>query len=90
MTISPENFETVSHENRSFEPPKAFADKARIGSETAYRELYERSIADPEGFWAEAAQDLHWLKAWDSVLDVSEAPCYKWFSGSQTNIVIIV
>ncbi len=86
MTSSPESFETVSHENRCFAPPQAFAEQARIGSEAAYLELYERSIADPEGFWAEAAQDLHWFKPWDSVLDSSEAPFYKWFAGSQTNI----
>ncbi|MGB0290802.1 MAG: acetyl-coenzyme A synthetase N-terminal domain-containing protein, partial [Opitutales bacterium] len=59
---------------------------ALIGSKAAYRELYERSIAEPEAFWAEAAQDLHWFKRWDSVLDASEAPFYNWYDGAQTNI----
>jgi acetyl-CoA synthetase len=86
MSMPPENFESVSHENRSFDPPKAFAEQAYVSSKTAYQDLYERSIAEPEAFWAEAAQDLHWFKPWDSVLDTSEAPCYKWFDGAQTNI----
>ncbi len=52
----------------------------------AYRALYERSIADPEAFWAEAASELHWFQPWECVLDSSEAPFFKWFRGSRTNL----
>ncbi|ADE54088.1 acetate/CoA ligase [Coraliomargarita akajimensis DSM 45221] len=78
--------ETVSHEHRKFSPLPEFAEQARIGSMEAYEELYARSIADPEAFWAEAAQELHWFKPWDSVLDESEKPFFKWFDGSRTNL----
>jgi len=50
-----------------------------------YEEIYRRSIDDPEGFWAEAAEPLHWSKRWDRVLDDSGAPFYRWFSGGKTN-----
>jgi propionyl-CoA synthetase len=50
-----------------------------------FDEIYARSINDPEGFWAEAAEDVHWYKRWDKVLDDSNPPFYRWFSGAETN-----
>ena len=50
-----------------------------------YDEVYRRSIADPEGFWAEAAEGVDWFRRWDKVLDVSGAPSTRWFVGAQTN-----
>lgn len=50
-----------------------------------YRETYADWQADPEGFWADAAESLHWDRKWDKVLDDSAAPIYRWFSGAQTN-----
>ncbi len=38
------------------------------------------------GFWEEEAENLHWFKRWDKVLDDSEKPFYKWFTGAKTNI----
>ena len=50
-----------------------------------YAEVHARSLADPEGFWGEAAKGLHWEKPWDKVLDGSNAPLYRWFSGGELN-----
>ncbi len=50
-----------------------------------YDEAYERSIKDPEGFWGEAAEDCHWEKKWDKVLDDSNKPFYRWFVGGEMN-----
>ncbi len=50
-----------------------------------YDEVYTRSLRDPEGFWGEAAEDVHWYKRWDRVLDTSCAPFYRWFSGGEVN-----
>ena len=50
-----------------------------------YDETYERSIGDPEGFWGEAAESVHWYKRWDRVLDDSNAPFYRWFTGAEVN-----
>lgn len=51
----------------------------------AYELAYERSLKDPEGFWAEAAKDVSWYKPWDKVLDDSRKPFYRWFSGGEVN-----
>ena len=50
-----------------------------------YEELYQRSCQDPEGYWGELAQELHWSKPWDKVLDDSNVPFYRWFSGGELN-----
>ena len=51
-----------------------------------YEAVYQQAQADPEGFWAERARELHWFEPWDKVLDDSQAPFYKWFVGGKTNI----
>ncbi len=50
-----------------------------------YDEIYGRSQEDPEGFWADAAAAIDWDKTWDSVLDSSAAPIYRWFAGAELN-----
>jgi propionyl-CoA synthetase len=50
-----------------------------------YNEAFERSILDPAGFWGEAAEDIHWVKRWDKVLDGSNLPFYRWFVGGELN-----
>ncbi len=80
------SMESVSSENRKFPPTASFAKNAHVGSMDAYKKLYEKSIREPEAFWAEAAEELHWFKKWDQVLDDSEAPFYKWYKGSRTNL----
>jgi propionyl-CoA synthetase len=50
-----------------------------------YETAFQRSINDPEGFWGEAAEDCHWYKKWDKVLDDSNKPFYRWFVGGEIN-----
>ena len=50
-----------------------------------YEEVYKRSLQDPEGFWAEAAEGISWSRKWDRVLDSSTPPFYRWFSGAEMN-----
>ena len=50
-----------------------------------FDEVYQRSMEDPDGFWAEAAEDIAWYKKWDKVLDDSNPPFYKWFPGAECN-----
>ncbi len=77
--------DSVLHENRQFAPSEEFASTASVTPES-YKELYQKSIQDPEAFWADVASELHWFKPWDTVLDESEKPFFKWFSGGTTNI----
>src|SRR5437773_10577611 len=51
----------------------------------AYRDAYRRAQEDPEGFWSERAEALHWERRWDRVLDASRAPFYRWFTGGRIN-----
>ena len=50
-----------------------------------YETLYKQSLEDREGFWAKVAEDLHWFKKWDKVLEWNY-PYAKWFVGGKTNI----
>ena len=64
-----------------FEPPKEFVERALISDES----VHEKAARDPEGWWAEQAGALDWFERWDTVLDESEAPFYKWFTGGRLN-----
>ena len=50
-----------------------------------YREAYTQSIEDPATFWAKAAQDIHWTRPYERVLDDRNPPFYHWFSGGELN-----
>ena len=63
-------------------PPASLVEQATLQD---LDEAYRRSVEDPEGFWAEAASELHWFKPWDKVFEW-EYPQFKWFTGAQCNI----
>ncbi len=50
-----------------------------------YSDIHQRSIENPSEFWAEAAEHLVWERRWDRVLDDSNAPIYRWFTGGRLN-----
>ena len=75
--------ERMRNETRRFPPPN-WAASAATPSQEAYRERWLRSIADPEGFWAEEAKALVWDKPWDKVLEW-ERPFSRWFTGGKLN-----
>jgi len=50
-----------------------------------YQAEYDRAMRDPEGFWADAARLIDWDRPWDRVLDDSNKPFYRWFSGAMLN-----
>ncbi len=51
-----------------------------------FDKIYQASIDNPDAFWAGAAEQIHWYRKWDKVLDDSGAPFYRWFTGGQTNV----
>ena len=73
-------------EDRVFIPSEEIREKAYIKSLEEYEQIYQRSIDDPEGFWAELAEQLDWFKRWDKVLvdDFKEAK-HEWFVGGKLN-----
>jgi len=59
----------------------------RIRSFEEYQAAYQKSVEDPEAFWAEVAQHFHWRKPWTKTLQWNfEEPSIKWFVGGKLNI----
>ncbi|MEL6276161.1 MAG: acetate--CoA ligase, partial [Bacteroidota bacterium] len=59
----------------------------RIQSFSEYQDVYAKSVADPESFWAEQASSFVWQKKWDRVLDWDfTGPDVKWFLNGKLNI----
>jgi acetyl-CoA synthetase len=85
--INPEdtNIQSTLQEQRKFEPPEEFRKKAHIKSLEDYERLYKESVEQPEKFWGDVANELHWFKPWDKVLEWN-APWAKWFEGGQINL----
>ena len=76
-------------ESKIYEVPAEIAAKGHIDEET-YRNMYQRSVEDPEGFWAEYADEfVTWFKKWDKVTDYSfnaEDLHIRWFEGGKLNV----
>jgi acetyl-CoA synthetase len=65
-----------------FEPPAEFREQALLNDPA----VYEQAGADPQGWWAAQAQELDWFQKWTTVLDDSDPPFYKWFTGGTLNV----
>jgi acetyl-CoA synthetase len=74
-----DQLDTLLSEQRRFSPPESFVAHAN-GS----RELQQAAERDREGFWAEQARALQWIRPWDRVLEW-QPPHAKWFLGGQLN-----
>ncbi len=76
---------------KTYPVPAEFAAKAHIDA-AKYDEMYKRSVDDPDGFWAEQAEQfLTWSKKWDAVQDWSfnEGDLHiEWFKGGKLNVSV--
>ena len=72
----------------TFPPSAAFSAAAHLKTIDEYRAMYERSIDDPEGFWAEMAEGFYWERKWDKVreFDFTDGISIGFFLGAKTNI----
>ena len=80
--------ESVASAKSTFNPPaagKVGMPEWYFSSMDEYLAEHKRSVEDPEGFWGEAASELHWFKKWDKVLDW-KLPDAKFFVGGRTNL----
>ena len=75
------NIEALLQEERRFPPPEGFAEQANVRDPG----VYEEASKDFEGFWARYAEELHWFKKWDKVLDW-DPPFARWFEGGKINV----
>ncbi len=65
----------------TFEPPDAFRERALLKDPV----VYERAAADPQAWWAQQAEQLHWFEPWARVLNDDDPPFYEWFTGGTLN-----
>ena len=78
---------TGAEERTKFFPPEELSKKAYIKSYEEYKELYDRSVNEPESFWAEMAETLDWVKKWDKVFFWDDKECkHTWFEGGKLNV----
>ncbi len=73
--------EVLLEEGRTFPPPDEFKQSGNLNDPA----VWEKADKDPEGFWAEQAQQLDWFKTWDKVLEW-DCPWAKWFIGGKLNV----
>jgi acetyl-CoA synthetase len=65
---------------------KIYPKAAHVSSGEKLQHEREKSLKNPEEFWAEKAKAIDWFKPWDKVLDDSNPPFYKWFVGGVLNV----
>ncbi len=75
------SIDVLLHEDRKFPPAERFRQKAHIRDWS----VHQRAEADFEGYWAEEAHKLDWIKPWSSVLEWNP-PRAKWFVGGKLNV----
>src|SRR3954462_10602165 len=68
-------------DQEKFEPPEEFKEKALWNDPS----IYDEANKDWKAWWEKQAEELHWFDKWDDVLDDSNPPFYKWFTGGKIN-----
>jgi len=79
------NIHSVLQEDRKFECPEHFRQHSHIKSLEDYDRIYRESVEQPERFWGRIAEEPHWFKKWEKVLEWNH-PWAKWFVGGQLNL----
>ncbi len=88
-------FDSTDHfmtEDRLFSPPQSLVENSNIYAYmqkkgfSDYNQFYEWSLSHREEFWSDQANDLEWFQKWDTTLDASKHPYFKWFVGGKFNI----
>ncbi|WFB36388.1 acetate--CoA ligase [Kiritimatiellota bacterium B12222] len=89
-----ESIESTYQDAEVFQPSDEFRAKAHVSSFEAYQEEYNRSVSDPEAYWAEMAEKhVDWFKTWKQVMwkdfenvGQKQEPYVKFFDGAKTNV----
>ncbi len=68
-------------DQEQFDPPEDFAAEAKITDTSSLEEAAD----DPVSYWESKAEDLDWFEPWDTALNDSDPPFYKWFEGGKLN-----
>ncbi|MPY84297.1 MAG: acetate--CoA ligase [Actinophytocola sp.] len=79
--MSSDALDNLLTEKRTFAPDEKFAARANATADS-----YADAAADRDAFWAAQAERLDWDTKWDQVVDWSNAPFAKWFTGGTLNV----
>ncbi|CAN5812298.1 acetate--CoA ligase [soil metagenome] len=85
MSTVTTNIKSLSSEGRVFPPLASFSEKAHIKSIAELESLRHEAYEHPEEFWGRMAEELHWFRKWDTVLQW-EPPHAQWFVGGKINL----
>ncbi len=80
MSLSDGTLDDLLQEERRFPPAEDFSREAHVSD----NDIRESADDDPEAYWADWAEELHWFRKWDTVL-TWDPPYAKWFEGGQIN-----
>ncbi len=83
-TTTPNNISNLLSDVEEYPAPKIVTDQVLTKN---WKAEFDRSIKDPDGFWAEQASQFTWTKPWSKVLDW-DGVHHKWFVGARTNITV--
>lgn len=83
-TTTPNNISNLLSGEEEYPAPKIVTDQVLTKN---WKAEYDRSIQDPDGFWAEQARQFTWTKPWSKVLEF-DGVNHKWFLGAKTNITV--
>ena len=83
-TVIPSNISNLLSIEEEYPAPKIVVDQVQNKN---WKADYERSVKDPEGFWADEARRFTWTQPWSKVLEW-DGVHHKWFLGAKTNITI--
>ncbi len=75
--------EVLMSEQKKYFPSKTIIKNANVPD---YEKTLKKAARNPEKFWEEAAEDLHWFKKWNKLIDKSKKPFYKWYIGGKCNL----
>src|SRR3989442_4795008 len=81
MVVSGATIDSLLREKERHEPSEEFRRRSRVTDDR----LYGTAAKDPEGFWAEEARSLHWIRPWERVLEW-DPPFAKWFVGGRIHV----
>ena len=78
--------ESTLKETRRFKPDAAWAKRANVAGQAAYKRMAAEGAKNPARFWARMAKEhVSWFSTWKKVLDW-KPPHAKWFVGAKTNV----
>lgn len=76
-----------------YQPNPAIVRNAYVSSFVQYKQMYQQSLDDPDGFWGEIAKQFHWENPINDGMffkynfDIAKGPIFaKWMNGATTNM----